>query len=189
MINHQELLEELVCSICQELIVTSLTLPCAHSFCETCITTWMKQKRICPVCRVVPTIPPLRSIHLDSILDKLANKLEESENQSYLLRKSEREQIDKLKRGIAFAKESGFKFLSITEVWSIHEQKTFADGVSKYFGEARKLYCAAAGLTETFLVVATHDMLLAASRNIGLNYPPWTNTSILQQCLQTFMNK
>merc|ERR1719245_162834 len=47
--------EEDECPIC----LTSLdkkreekvALPCCHSFCDTCITNWLKNKRFCPVCK------------------------------------------------------------------------------------------------------------------------------------------
>ena len=44
--------DELVCSICSELYVRTMSLACSHSFCYTCIVRWMTRKMECPICRV-----------------------------------------------------------------------------------------------------------------------------------------
>jgi len=178
--------EELSCSICQELIVSAMTLGCSHSFCESCITTWLNQKMICPVCRVVPRTTAIRAYQIDNLIEKLVNKLDGEENRTYMARKSEKEQLDKLKKGIAYARESGFKFLCIHDNWTESERKIFAEGVSKYTGEARNLYCSVAGLTDFFVTNASRDVLFVASKNLGGNFHQWTGVPVMQQYLRTF---
>ncbi len=43
--------DEFTCMICHELFIKAVTLPCAHSFCESCLESWLKIKKDCPVCR------------------------------------------------------------------------------------------------------------------------------------------
>jgi len=42
---------ELSCSICFEVFVKPVRLPCLHPFCQTCILQNRKNKRVCPLCR------------------------------------------------------------------------------------------------------------------------------------------
>jgi len=187
MVDHHEFVEELTCSICQELVVSAMTLGCSHSFCELCITTWLSQKMICPVCRVVPRTQAIRALHMDSLVEKLVNKLEGQDKQAYMTRKLEKEQFDKLKKGIAYARESGFKFLSINDHWTENERRIFSEGVGKYTGEARNLYCSVAGLTDFFITTSPREVLYIASKNLGASFHQWTPLPTLQQYLRTFL--
>ena len=45
------LTEELSCSICQEIMVACHNLPCGHTFCGSCLVSWLEQKTECPDCR------------------------------------------------------------------------------------------------------------------------------------------
>ncbi|CAH2233887.1 interaptin-like isoform X1 [Pararge aegeria] len=65
---------ELQCSICAELFVDATTLNCSHTFCKYCITTWMKKKRECPICRKDIT-SECRSLVLDSFIEKMVQNL------------------------------------------------------------------------------------------------------------------
>eukprot|EP00743_Colponemidia_sp_Colp-15_P006479 GILK01006974.1.p1 GENE.GILK01006974.1~~GILK01006974.1.p1 ORF type:complete len:344 (+),score=46.13 GILK01006974.1:86-1117(+) len=71
--------EELMCCICQELIVLAHALPCSHSFCKSCITTWLANKQphnqTCPGCRAKVTSPPIPVKTLDNAIDLLAKQL------------------------------------------------------------------------------------------------------------------
>ncbi|XP_065576959.1 uncharacterized protein LOC136037984 [Artemia franciscana] len=42
---------ELSCSICSEVFVKPVKLPCLHTFCQTCILQWERNQRDCPMCR------------------------------------------------------------------------------------------------------------------------------------------
>ncbi|KAK2725137.1 E3 ubiquitin-protein ligase rnf8-A-like isoform X2 [Artemia franciscana] len=50
--RHIECLDsELSCSICSEVFVKPVKLPCLHTFCQTCILQWERNQRDCPMCR------------------------------------------------------------------------------------------------------------------------------------------
>ncbi|CAM6006029.1 unnamed protein product [Sphagnum balticum] len=47
------------CSVCLEPMHTPVTLPCGHTFCETCVNQLIKTKAIvCPQCRHKAKVPP-----------------------------------------------------------------------------------------------------------------------------------
>ena len=49
--------EDLLCSICQDVLDDALETPCRHAFCRICITKWLEQKNTCPQC--------IRQVHFD----------------------------------------------------------------------------------------------------------------------------
>eukprot|EP00057_Strongylocentrotus_purpuratus_P019557 XP_011674031.1 PREDICTED: E3 ubiquitin-protein ligase CHFR isoform X2 [Strongylocentrotus purpuratus] len=50
--EQDEILETLICSICQDILHKCISLqPCMHSFCAACISGWMKHSKRCPQCR------------------------------------------------------------------------------------------------------------------------------------------
>merc|ERR1719261_2205058 len=62
---------ELLCSICQDWVVHASTIECSHTFCWSCIDTWLLQKKFeCPVCRQAVTREPVRSRALEAIIQK-----------------------------------------------------------------------------------------------------------------------
>lgn len=62
--------EELVCSICTELFIKTITLGCSHSFCDYCLKHWIKSKMLCPICRknITSQTPTLA---MDNIIQKV----------------------------------------------------------------------------------------------------------------------
>ena len=66
------------------------SLQCSHSYCEMCIEQWMETKKICPVCRA-PITSHIRSIALDSYIDKMVEHLsdEMKENRRQLVAERE----------------------------------------------------------------------------------------------------
>lgn len=69
--NTMEVMEdEMTCSICSELFVKTMTLNCSHSFCKSCINTWMLNKKICPICRT-----PIKDLHPTIVLDNFIEKV------------------------------------------------------------------------------------------------------------------
>ena len=54
-VNPQDLLKDLSCSLCIEVLVSPRTLPCGHSFCGFCLENWAAGRRWnevqCPLCR------------------------------------------------------------------------------------------------------------------------------------------
>ncbi|XP_070595988.1 E3 ubiquitin-protein ligase TRIM65 [Erythrolamprus reginae] len=78
--GSQVLEEKLICCICLEMFTTPVTVPCGHSFCETCINShWNKEELngqkicTCPECRNgFPERPKLsKTVLLENLVDLL----------------------------------------------------------------------------------------------------------------------
>ena len=65
--------DEYICVCCFEVMEKPYRLPCKHSFCGTCITTWTRLKRSCPLCRKRFTRP---NIKLDDAREKAVHALD-----------------------------------------------------------------------------------------------------------------
>lgn len=63
--------------ICQELIVNAVTLECTHAFCSVCASAWLAKNKICPNCRQSATKQPAKARHIDNIIEKIVNKLDQ----------------------------------------------------------------------------------------------------------------
>ena len=74
--------EEFTCIICSELFVEATTLPCAHTFCDQCLKSWVKKKKDCPVCRRKIKGKAVRSLVLDSIVEKILESYSEDDRKS-----------------------------------------------------------------------------------------------------------
>jgi len=69
--NFRELAEsQLQCAVCSELFVEATSINCGHTFCNYCITEWMKKKANCPVCRT-----DIKQSVQCKVLDEYAEKL------------------------------------------------------------------------------------------------------------------
>ncbi|CAG5109243.1 Similar to RNF8: E3 ubiquitin-protein ligase RNF8 (Homo sapiens) [Cotesia congregata] len=66
--------DQLTCQICSELFVTAVTLLCSHTYCQYCISMWMKKKRECPICRAEITTMS-RSLALDNFIEQMVDEL------------------------------------------------------------------------------------------------------------------
>ena len=65
---------DLECSICQDLMASTHSLRCGHTFCGLCILQWLKQgKGTCPECRatIPPHEKPNRVLTCDKIIEGL----------------------------------------------------------------------------------------------------------------------
>ncbi|XP_065920048.1 E3 ubiquitin-protein ligase rnf8-A-like [Dysidea avara] len=67
--------KEFTCAICHELFVRAHTLSCSHTFCEQCISNWLRKNKICPICRKAVVGKPVHSIVLDNAISKLIEYL------------------------------------------------------------------------------------------------------------------
>ncbi|KAI8483855.1 hypothetical protein Bbelb_383820 [Branchiostoma belcheri] len=80
----------LFCSICLELFLCPLVLPCRHSFCKKCISDWIgmaiHQQRAefftCPECRMPFSLPPrgIESLPFNHVLANMADACRKSGN-------------------------------------------------------------------------------------------------------------
>ena len=56
-LNTSKLFEEITCAVCRFSHQDPYKIvPCGHSFCNWCLTEWLKQNATCPMCRCKPTL-------------------------------------------------------------------------------------------------------------------------------------
>ncbi|KAK0046445.1 polycomb group protein Psc, partial [Biomphalaria pfeifferi] len=69
--------KNLICVLCGGYLIDATTIiECLHSFCRTCIVTFLKTSRTCPVCdTVVHKTRPHQNIRSDKLLQDLVYKL------------------------------------------------------------------------------------------------------------------
>jgi len=195
MFSKDDLEEEFTCTICQELILSAATLECSHSFCQYCIGNWLERKKQCPVCREPIQKEPVRSRTVDNAIGKIVATLSPKEKQNWDERvqnhsKQAQEEAThlKLKELIVTAKSRGLKFLSVFDNWTPEEKKIFQDGVGKYAGKSRTLYCESTGLTEEFVRNGNILHLRQAAANIGMKGSEiYENTQELRRRLFLFI--
>jgi len=178
-IISEDLEEELTCIICHDLIKCAMTIECSHSFCSSCIRSWLERQKNCPVCREPITKAPVRSRTVDNAILKIVAKRGEQQKREWeAVVSAESKRIDeevvlkKLQELIGAAKAKNLKFLNIGDGWNNDEKKVFMDGVSRYTGRARVLYCETTGLTESFINVASANQLRTAAQNVGVLHSP-----------------
>lgn len=69
-----EISEELLCSICSEVLEEAITTDCEHLFCRKCITDWLSVNRTCPIDRLYITGRNIRAA--PRVIRNLLGKLE-----------------------------------------------------------------------------------------------------------------
>ena len=70
--TREEITEPCICSICMEIIVhATISNPCGHIFCASCILCRKLQKKECPYCRAHMT-STTRSRQMDHIISGMA---------------------------------------------------------------------------------------------------------------------
>ncbi|XP_046396810.1 E3 ubiquitin-protein ligase rnf8-B-like [Ischnura elegans] len=67
---------ELLCSVCNDMLVKAITLNCSHTFCEACLEQWKKKNKICPVCRC-RILHQCHSRTIDSFIERILPHLPE----------------------------------------------------------------------------------------------------------------
>lgn len=92
----EQMEDEFTCIICQDLFINSTTLPCAHSFCEYCLKSWLQKKSNCPICRQPIMGRPVRSLVLDNAIAKMVESMDE---ETKTRRQTVRQEREELKRG------------------------------------------------------------------------------------------
>lgn len=65
--------DDLLCSICKDVLDDAVTTPCRHTFCKTCITEWTSQSLSCPLDkkRLVPSDLTPIPIAFVNLIDRL----------------------------------------------------------------------------------------------------------------------
>lgn len=87
----QTMEDEFTCIICQELFIEATTLPCAHTFCDMCLRLWLKKKKNCPVCRRRIKGKAVRSLVLDSVVEKMLETMDDADKKRRADLRKERE--------------------------------------------------------------------------------------------------
>mmetsp|Transcript_892 Transcript_892/g.1354 ORF Transcript_892/g.1354 Transcript_892/m.1354 type:complete len:784 (-) Transcript_892:91-2442(-) len=71
--NFKDLRKELTCPICHECLYEPISLPCGHSFCQSCVSWWFTRgqndrdtKQSCPTCRQSHCIPDLSKFGINT---------------------------------------------------------------------------------------------------------------------------
>ena len=65
--------EDLICTICTDVVKDPLQTPCDHLFCKECITRWLNEQRTCPVDREQLSLDKLK--RPSRMIMQLINKL------------------------------------------------------------------------------------------------------------------
>ena len=47
--DYVKLQEEVMCSVCRDVLVEPFTLECSHSFCSLCLREWLSRVQVCTV--------------------------------------------------------------------------------------------------------------------------------------------
>lgn len=81
----------MMCPICFEYYHASVTLPCSHTFCGMCVSSWFRSSLSCPQCRTDVTSLPVRNRALDDLIHRLVG---ETESYKALVAKRMRMQLE-----------------------------------------------------------------------------------------------
>mmetsp|Transcript_5355 Transcript_5355/g.15301 ORF Transcript_5355/g.15301 Transcript_5355/m.15301 type:complete len:414 (-) Transcript_5355:339-1580(-) len=176
-LDMADLQSELVCSICHDWLVHAANIECSHTFCWSCIDTWLLHKKFeCPLCRNPVTRQPLQTRALDAIVQKAVDQLPAPEKVEYAQRvvsadkaaEKCRRQLVALEASVNDALLRGKVFLRIDARWSVRERQAFASGVKDYSGETRETYCRLTGLTVQWVHSSDETKLRQAIENLQL---------------------
>lgn len=176
-LNIVDLHSELACSICQDWLVHAATIECSHTFCWSCIDTWLLQKKFeCPVCRHKVTREPVRTRAVDTIVRKSVDRLTLEQKDEFSERvataeatfeKARRLHLE-LEKSVGDALKRGKAFFHIGASWNRRERETFQRGVKDYTGDTRETYCKLTGLTVQWVHSADESKLNQALHNLQL---------------------
>lgn len=192
-LNVSDLHSELLCSICQDWLVHASTIECSHTFCWSCIDKWLWQKKFeCPICRTTVKREPVRSLALDTIVQKSLEKGSSEQQEEFRERVTTVEQsnsrakkeYEELAKSVTEALRKGKAFFHIDASWSRRERDVFQRGVKDYKGDTRETYCKLTGLTVQWVHSAGETKLNQALHNLQLaNYVDRSTEDIKQRLL------
>eukprot|EP00928_Gymnodinium_smaydae_P017674 TRINITY_DN16763_c0_g1_i3.p1 TRINITY_DN16763_c0_g1~~TRINITY_DN16763_c0_g1_i3.p1 ORF type:complete len:488 (-),score=105.69 TRINITY_DN16763_c0_g1_i3:69-1532(-) len=175
-----ELRNELVCCVCRDWMVDAATTECSHSFCWSCIDTWLLEKKFeCPVCREEVTREPLRTRTVDAIVQKSVGLLPSEDQTAYRERVAAAEAAREAAKtrlvaleaevaGGAAGSRAGKAFPLIHAQWKKREREAFQQAAATHSGDAHEMYCRFHGLTVQWVHSADEDQLNQALHNLQL---------------------
>ncbi|TDH68894.1 hypothetical protein CCR75_005831 [Bremia lactucae] len=189
--NEEEEKERLMtCPVCMEYFYGSATLPCSHTFCGLCISSWFRTSLSCPECRNVVKTVPVRNRALDELIEKLVGEKETFKSlvrrRAWMQRRlmgpqgyicgSDGDEIEsgRITRGGSVEPGSGIiqERIIWTNVfirWSAKEKLAFSAFITEQFGDARVASCRIVGLTEPAADRANITELFVAAQNLLLD--------------------
>ena len=122
-----QITDTLTCSLCMELSVHAVNLPCGHSCCWMCWDEWSEKKKNCPLCRkeVENETNVVRNFCCDQMVDLIVNQdgYEKEELDVFKERKAESEKFIKAKKKRARSASSVSNRNSTTTTTSARSEK------------------------------------------------------------------
>ncbi|XP_061883943.1 E3 ubiquitin/ISG15 ligase TRIM25-like [Entelurus aequoreus] len=118
---------EFSCSICLEVLKDPVSIPCGHSFCQSCLTSYWDSQMVCscPHCRA--TVSPRPTLGRNTLLTEMIQRLAAAQL-------SEGPSAPPLYQDPAFSMTQGFEHPTF-DVSSVHAGRTFGE---KHFEEMRR---------------------------------------------------
>lgn len=97
------ILHNIECAICLEVMLVPFMCACGHSFCYRCLNSWFENKLNCPTCRTELKEPPTLNIHLRDISKTLTDVfLDSLENPTAgnILRDARTQQVEEYEKAV-----------------------------------------------------------------------------------------
>ncbi|CAH0475606.1 unnamed protein product [Peronospora belbahrii] len=182
----------MMCPVCLEYFHGSATLPCSHTFCGYCISSWFRNALSCPECRDVVKTVPVRNRALDELVERLVGHTEaykshvrrraRMQRQSVVSRRCERGRNNYMDVSEGATRGEGGPQLGSTAIhelqiranvftrWSVKDKLAFAAYIKNQFGETRLATCKKIGLTEITVDRSNMTELIVAAQNLLLDY-------------------
>eukprot|EP01135_Chromosphaera_perkinsii_P012168 Nk52_evm6s2604 gene=Nk52_evmTU6s2604 len=164
-------INELSCTICQELQVNPHTLTCSHSFCHKCIVEWLFRKKECPICRTPVEGEPRKSIVLQNLSTRAGASLtgEDKENWEAKVEedKTAQRKSQMLEKMLNKIQNKRFARIKSKTPWTEKELKSFEKGLKMFTGPCRAKYVALVGLTPDVVRNSSGNSLRRMLTNIG----------------------
>ncbi|CEG45294.1 e3 ubiquitin-protein ligase chfr [Plasmopara halstedii] len=181
----------MMCPVCLDYFNSSATLPCSHTFCGLCISSWFRNSLSCPECRDIVKTLPIRNRALDELVEGLVGQKEAykslirrralmqrrliepyrySHDKDAIEDESEgaTRGVNGLQLGSNIISHHGL-YSSVFTVWSVEEKLAFSACIAEQFGEARVATCLKIGLTDSAVDRANLTELLVAAQNLLLD--------------------
>lgn len=184
--SEQERERFMVCPVCLDYFHASATLPCSHTFCGQCISSWFRTSLSCPECRDVVRALPVRNRALDDLVQRLVG--ETKAYKSLTERRAQQQRESAMQRVTvqntssifgalsptrrAYHHQQSYSFSRQADVfsrWSVDEKHAFSAFIGAQFGETRIASCRKIGLTERTIDSASVTELLVAAQNLLLD--------------------
>lgn len=166
------------CFACKNLIFNPTTMGCGHSLCDGCVECLVIKSPNCPLCEKPVSAPFQLNIQLQTEVLAIVRQWTQTERHDWLQHMIKRNERIR-KAGFDLLLESflarGIRFINIEDRWSDSERVMFSDRLDMYPTAPRVAFCAAVGLTATWIRNANFEQLLNALGNVGLSIAPLLN--------------